>query len=140
MNRFFLAHAKSCGDDEIAALTELATRTVTRFAKGQPFSVVPGRTFFEEAFKRCGSWPAWMDEAAGGIDPVSREPLFHAILVPAGPIGSGTAGIIERALMAEKPIFAFDGEARAAQVVEVRLVDLADWKTGWRVRVDRSLA
>jgi hypothetical protein len=138
--RFFLAHAKSCGDEEIEELVKRCSALLDRLSGGKPFDLVSGRAYFEARFKAAGSWQAWADEVAAGVDYTTRAPLFTAIFVPAGPLGAGTAAIVRRAVAVRRPCFAFDLEGRSAKVVGVRTVDSQNWQGGYRLVCDHPLA
>ncbi len=128
--RFFLAHSKACTDTDLDDLVADASKILDRLADGRAFAITLGREFYEARFKACGSWESWCNEVATGIEYGSRSPLFKAILVPDGGIGSATARIVEAALGAKKPVIAFRGTA-ARRVVGVTRVDAKAWKNGW---------
>jgi hypothetical protein len=130
--RFFLAHAKSCTDADLDELIVDASKILDRLADGRAFNVTLGREFYEARFKACGSWEAWCNEVATGVEYGSRSPLFKAILVPDGGIGAATAKIVEAALGAKKPVIAFKGK-EARRVVGITRVDAKDWVHGWRM-------
>lgn len=134
--RFFLAHAKGDDDARIRDLLETARTAVGRFAREAPYKITTGRDFFDRRFKGAGSWEAWTREVATGIDRATFEPLFHGILVPAGPVGAGTSRIIEHALTARKLVIAFERGGLVATVVGVRCTSQKDWQTGYRLTVN----
>jgi hypothetical protein len=137
--RFFLAHAKSCNDEELERLVGACSALLDRLSNGKPFDLVLGRTYYEERFKACGSWAAWTDEIAMGLDYATRAPIFAAIFVPAGPIGAATAAIVRKARVTGRPCFAFDGEGRMSKIADVRTVDAKNWQGGFRVICTRPL-
>lgn len=130
VKRFFLAHPKSYGDGEIEAACRRAQIALAAVSKGKPFVITPGRAFYEQRFKAAGSWEAWTREVATGVDPVTRAPIFHAILVPGTGCGAGTARMVEHAISAGKPVFSFD-EAGARRVVRVTCDNREDWQNGY---------
>jgi hypothetical protein len=137
--RFFLAHAKSCEDEELDELVEVASKILDGFAKGKPFDLVLGRAYFEARFKACGSWNAWVAEVATGLDYTTRRPIFDAIMVPAGPVGAATAAMVRKAHAIRKPMFAFTLRGNHSPIVGVRTIDVKDWKEGYRLVCKRAL-
>ena len=135
MKRFFLAHSKSDDDQRISSLVSFAHDAVTKAAHGEAFQIMPGRDFYNARFKQCGSWEAWAEEAACGIDFATREPLFHGFLVPSVRVSAGTAKIIEKALATRKPCFVFRSDSTVARILAVRLADAGDWATGWALTI-----
>jgi hypothetical protein len=138
--RFFLAHAKSCDDEELDRLVGACSSILDRISGGKPFDLVLGRAYYEERFKACGSWAAWADEVATGLDYATREPLFAAIFVPAGSIGAATAAIVRKACATGRPCFAFDGESKSATITGVRTVDAKNYQGGFQLVCARPLA
>ena len=136
--RFFLAHAKSDEGERLIALISAAHMAISRVANGKPYTLTTGRDFFEQHFKRLGSWAAWATEVATGFEYLTRRPHFDAILVPAGRVGAGTAAIVEKALAISKPVYAYQGE-KSARVVGVSCESKKDWQTGYKLTVDRDL-
>ena len=129
--RFFLAHAKSDETDRLADLVKQARSAIDLVARGKPYELTLGRTYFDQRFKACGSWDAWCAEVATGVDFATREPIFNAILVPFGPVGAGTAKIITCALSAGKLAFMFHGD-KLARIKGIEKVS-DDWKAGWKL-------
>lgn len=129
-HRFFLAHAKN--EPNLDAMISTARAALEHAAPGKPYSITTGLSFFEARFKAAGSWEAWIAEVASGVNFVTREPLFHCILVPAGPIGAGTARIVEKSITAGKPVFSFRG-LEISHVVGVLCEDRTNWQTGFRL-------
>jgi hypothetical protein len=136
--RFFLALAK--GEEDPDAKLKSAHEAVKRFAQGKPYAITLARTFWEAEFKRCGSWEAYAREVACGVDYMTREALFHAILVPAGRIGAATRRIVEHAIEIGKPVFAFHADGKVARVVRVTCEDPKDWQTGYKMTVAAHFA
>lgn len=136
--RFFLAHAKSCDDPQLERLVSWASVLLDHFAKGQPYNLVLGRAYFAARFRECGSWDAWCAEIATGVDYLTRRPIFDAIFIPVGAIGTGTARIAQLAIEVKRPVFAFKDQGLWARVVGVRQVSKS-WQDGWRMQVDRAL-
>jgi hypothetical protein len=129
--RFFLAHSKACGELELDELRRIATVALEVLSKGQPFEVVMGRDYFNARYKAAGSWNAWTREVAASVSYLTREPIFKAILVPQGPIGAGTAKIVQEALAVRKPVFSFDREGKCIQIVGLEVKNSANWQGGW---------
>jgi len=133
--RFFLAHSKR--DNAIEERIAQARTAMDTFAQGKPYTVVAGRDFFNERFKEAGSWPAWTSLVATGVDFATRAPLFHAILVPHGAVGAGTAEIIRKSIEAGKPVLAF-GRIAAADFCIYKVTGVVhevadDWAAGYRL-------
>jgi hypothetical protein len=137
--RFFLAHAKSCDDEELDQLVAACSALLDRLSGGKPFNLVLGRAYYEERWKAAGSWEAWTDEIAMGLDYATRAPLFAAIFIPAGPVGAATAAIIRKAIVVGRPCFAFDAEGKSARVTGVRTVDSKNWQGGFRLVCAKAL-
>lgn len=138
--RFFLAHSKAADEDELEMLVKAASAILDRFANGKPFDLVLGRTYFEARFTACGSWEGWTTEIAVGVDFVTRRPLFDAIMVPAAPVGAGTAAMVKKALGVGKPVIAFTIEGKHAPVVSIKQTDRGNWQGGHRLICARPLA
>jgi hypothetical protein len=136
MRRFFLAHRKADTDDELAAHLAAARAALLPLSEGRPFEIVLGRDFFASDFKRLGSWEAWAMEVAQGVDYATREPLFHAIVVPPGcpgsRVGAATAHIVRSALLAKKPVCRLM-EGCLVRVTTVRQADPNDWRCGFEM-------
>jgi len=128
---FFLAHAKS--DEDLTVKLEAAKAAVDRVSGGKPYRITLGRDYFEQRFKDAGSWAAWTAEVAQGQDPITRRAIFDGILVPAGRIGTGTAGIVKKSLEVGKPVFSFDLAGNLGRITGVETVDPRDWQTGHRM-------
>jgi len=133
--RFFLAHRKAADDAELDELVTICSALIDRLSHGKPFDLVLGRTYYEARFKACGSWDAWTAEVATGIDYLTRKPIFDAIMVPAAPVGAGTAAMVRKATEGRRPVYACDvnGQTGYAIVVGVRTVDAKDWQGGYRL-------
>lgn len=129
--RFFIAHSKSCGDEDLDEIIQDASALLDRLSKGRAFSVTLGREYYALRFPICGSWDAWCNEVATGVEYGTRSPLFKAILVPDGRIGAAMSKIVERALAVGKPVIAFRAGGEARRVRSVVCVDRRDFKTGW---------
>jgi hypothetical protein len=136
--RFFLAHSKSCGELELDELRRIATVALTALSKGQPFEIVMGRDYFNARYKAAGSWNAWTREVATATSYVTREPIFKAILVPQGPIGAGTAKIVQEALAVRKPVFSFDREGKWTRIVALEVKDTGSWQDGWNLLTEQG--
>jgi len=136
--RFFIAHSKSVSDEEMVEILANAAIVLNKASKGKPYVMTTGRDFFERKFKEVGSWDAWTNLVVTGVDYLTREPHFHGFLVPvtgADGIGGATARIVELAINARRPIFAFDMKGRSARIVNVKRVNARDFQTGWRLVV-----
>jgi hypothetical protein len=132
--RFFLAHPKSFDDDALEDVASIAHQVLRSFSSGAEFELVLGRDYFNSRFKICGSWNAWIHEVAWGVQYLTRQPIFRAVLVPAtGSIGAGTARIVEESLQARKTVVAFNRRALCRRVVGVETVDREDFKGGFRL-------
>lgn len=135
MTRFLLLHPKSADEDEIRGLVSSALAILTPLSRGRPFELMTGREFFDLRFKAAGSWDAWANEAGAGVNPITREPLFHGFLVPGSRVGAGTARVVAAALMAGKRVFVFRSDGSIARARLVARTDPEDWRTGWTLGV-----
>ena len=131
--RFFLAHPKSYDDAMLEEVARVAHQILARYSGGKDFELVLGRDYFAARFSACGSWNAWTREVAVGVQYLTREPIFRAILVPAGPVGAGTARIVAEALAVNKTVVAFNKKALCRRVLAVAAYDAQDFKTGFRL-------
>ncbi|MDO8690536.1 MAG: hypothetical protein Q7R39_11100 [Dehalococcoidia bacterium] len=93
---------------------------------------------FARSFSQYGGWRIWPSEMGRGLNPITREPLFHAFILPAPYFGTGTAQILKAALAVQKPVFWLDcGSAetpmppRLNRRMSIVCVDTRDKKTGW---------
>lgn len=136
--RFFLAHPKSYGDEDLKRWGNAAALLLNRLGGGKPYALVLGRDHHAARFKACGSWESWALEVATGIDYLTRQPTFTAILVPADAVGAGTAKLLEFALGGRRPCYTFDVKARWAIVVGIKQVS-PSWQNGWKMQIDRAL-
>ena len=130
MIRVFLAHGKMCSESDVERLTRALTRGLEGYAQGKPFEIVSGRDYFAERFKAAGSWDAWAEEVATGVDYVTRHALFDAIAVPTMRVGAGTARIVRSALGVGKLVLHFD-EGSIQRIRSIRAVEVSDWNAGW---------
>jgi hypothetical protein len=137
--RFFLAHAKQCDDEELERLVSTLSELLDRLSEGRAYRITLGREYYHDRYAATGSWAAWTDEIAMGLDYATRAPIFAAIFVPAGPIGAATAAIVRKARVTGRPCFAFDGEGRMSKIADVRTVDAKNWQGGFRVICTRPL-
>jgi hypothetical protein len=135
VTRFLLTHAKTDDGDRLSSLLSVANAAVARASGGRPFQIVLGRDFFEARFKSSGSWDAWCEEAATGVDYATRLPHFNGFLVPTTRFGAGTGRILQRALAVRKPCFVFRGDSTVARVQTVTLVERGDWQTGYSAQI-----
>lgn len=139
--RVLITHGRHDTDEFLAQLK--ADVTVLLAAYG-PADVVLARDDYAANFTRCGGWDGWSIDVASGIDPVSREPRYHAYVVPSARVGKATAAILDRALRLGKPVFRFTpakyaglGGQRSGTFAGVRAITCVnerDFKAGWEVR------
>jgi hypothetical protein len=131
--RVFLAHAKAASDEEIQSATDRARNALREIANGKTVAVTTGRDDYQRHFARCGSWDAWARDVGQGIDYLSREPRYHAIVVPTPRVGAATANIVRIALAVAKPVLLLT-DRRLTKVATVVQVSARDFRTGWEVR------
>lgn len=137
--RIFVAHPRALTYGPLvelkAQVTALARQLKTR--EGLPCEpiVTLGRDDFEANAETLGGWDAWCKNVATGIDYVSREPRFHAIIVaPAPEVGKATAQIIRAAFAASKPVLVIEpGGAGLIPAQRIVQHDPRDFRAGWRV-------
>ena len=140
VTKFLLLHAKSDGDEEIDNFVSIAHNALAAKSKGKPFEVVTGRDQFTSRFRTCGSWEAWAQECATGVDSITRVPIFAGFLVPWSAerastgclfVGAGTSKTVQFALNAGKPVFVFRGDGKTAKVTRCRTCDVKNWQSGY---------
>ena len=136
--RIFYAHPASHEADDIDQRTsDLTVALQVRAGIGTLIKVTPGRDDYHQRFPLCGSWDAWTASVGSG-HAYDGSPLFHGIIVPTMEVGKATAGIIEAALRAERPVLYWQPRERVFQPVNgVEQVD-NNWKTGWMIKLDGS--
>lgn len=131
--RAFIAHPKNDALD-LGALKQKIAKALVAAAgtRATVAAVVTGKDHYEAHFRRCGSWDAWTRDVGAGIHPVTRDQQFNLFVVPEGPIGKATAGILQHAFAAGKPVLRWDGTTltRAKSLVTL---DAEDYKSGWRL-------
>ncbi len=132
--RAFIAHSKN-GDVNLGTLkSKIAAALVATVGERATVSAVTlGRDHYEAHFRRCGSWDAWTRDVAVGFHPVTREPQFNLFVVPEGPIGKATAGILTAAFTARKTVLKWDGQ-KLTPATALVTVDDQDYKSGWRLQ------
>lgn len=134
--RIFYAHPANHQADDIAGRADaLTTALQVRAGAGTSIKVVAGRDDYHQRFPLCGSWDAWAASVGSG-HAYDGSPLFHGIIVPTLEVGKATAGIIEAALRAERPVLYWQPQERVFQPVNaVEQVD-GNWQTGWVIKLD----
>ena len=121
--RVFLATQKDTDPDRVAELqVELQARLPGAV-------IVDGFSDWKENFHRCGGWTGWAEDVATGRDLNGRH-RFDVVVSPHRIVGRATAQIIERALLAGKPVLYF-GRGEAVQIHGVEADDPTSWKAGW---------
>jgi hypothetical protein len=131
--RAFLANAKGDAPDAIDDMVTRAALALRLIAHGRPVVVVSGFDDYQRHAARCGSWDAWCRDVAQGIDYLSREPRYHAIVLPSSRVGAATAKIVEIAFFVGKPVLLLDGK-NLSQAKTITKVAERDWQKGWEVR------
>jgi len=129
--RIFLAHAKSDGEEALAAAVRAVRGAIEAARPGAPVEVTLGRDDWARRFKACGSWNVWCETVASGVHFLTREPNYHGIVVTSGNgrVGAATKRIVEIALANGKPVYRLDG-ASLVKVSGCRVLDPDDWKGG----------
>ena len=119
--RIFVAHPKATADADIDALCAEALDRVSAALPDRKVAVIAGRDAYLASYQRCGTWDAWARYIATGGEYGTGEPAFHAIVVaPLPGIGKATAGIVQHALTANKPVLLLNGGAlRRVRRIEV---------------------
>ena len=123
MKRIFLATAKDESPDKVAEWKAELTTLIPGV------DVVDGLTDWQQNFSRCGGWNGWAEDVATGRD-INGRPRYDAILCPRESVGKATAGIVEAALRAHKPVL-LGGAIGVRRVVAVVQDDPTSWKSGW---------
>lgn len=93
-------------------------------------------TDYRERSAALGSWNAWIQEVVTGLRVTDYTPTYHGFLVKEDEVGRATAGIIQGALQAYKPVWKVDpdnGGFPWRAVRSVTRVDPDSWVTGWRL-------
>jgi hypothetical protein len=119
--RIFLAHPKALMDADIDALCAEALDRVSSALPDRRVAVIAGRDAYRASYQRCGTWEAWARYIATGTEYGTGEPAFHAVVVaPVPALGKATAGIVQHALTANKPVFVLnDGTLRRVLRIDV---------------------
>jgi hypothetical protein len=131
--RVFVAHRKDDALD-LGALKAEIQQALDAEAKGRrTVKVTLGREDYLARSSSLGSWAAWIRDVATGLDYVTREPRFHAYVVPDERIGKATAEIIGAALNLRKPVLRWLGDGAFRPISLVQKVAPRDFKSGWQI-------
>lgn len=131
--RVFVAHRKDDSLD-LGALRDAIYAALVLESKGRrEVRVTLGRDDYNANASRLGSWNAWIRDVATGLDYVTREPRFHAYIVPDERIGKATAEILAMALHCRKPVLRWLGNGQFRPISLVQKVAERDFKSGWAV-------
>lgn len=140
--RVFVAHAKSMEDAVIETTCAAVKRLLAEKNPELEIEVTSARDDYTARALTCGGWDRWCESIGDIIDLFSREPRFHAVVIPRATqdcdrtvaIGRATAAICKAVAAADRPLFVFDPIAPALfPVWGVRTTDAEDWRAGWRI-------
>jgi hypothetical protein len=135
--RIFIAHKKDLENETIDLMT-----TDVKNIFGTSF-VTCGRDDYNKRALLCGGWDGWARSVAQILDPVSREPRYHMIVIPLEKIdvmngsilvGKGTASILKYSKNAGREIIGFCDNEKYA-ITGAKTIDAEDWKAGWMLMI-----
>jgi hypothetical protein len=146
MYRIFLAHAKAMSELAVDAACSAVWEVLSAKNTDLDIVVISARADHAARALSCGGWDPWCKSISDVLDPISREPRFHAVVVPRGPfddpcgdcvsVGRATAAICKYAVAAGRPVYVFDVSERVVLPAKgAETVDAEDWLLGWRILV-----
>ncbi len=128
----FLASPKGTPDQEIDTAFVLIEEKFKEAVPHADVKVVRAKDEWDKSFSQCGSWEAWAEHVATGVDYEYRTPLYNAVVCTTETIGRATATIVEKALSARRMVALVRGP-KIEQVIAVECVDSDNWQSGWRL-------
>jgi len=136
--RIFYAHSAGANGETVNdAVADLTAALQVRAGQGTYVKVTPGVDDYNQRFPLCGGWDAWTASVGSG-HAYDGSPLFHGIVVPTMAVGKATAGIIEAALKAERPVLFWDRTSRTFSPVNGVEHSGPSWKSGWSIELAGS--
>lgn len=137
--RVFIAASKDEDPFKVDAIAEIAKEKfgaalTERGIDG--LEVVKASDDFNENFARLGSWDAWINDVARGVDYMFRTPRYNAIVVLSEYVGKATASIVRIALEHDRMVVLMGENGGSERVMGIEEVDSNDYKGGWRVVLD----
>jgi hypothetical protein len=140
--RVFVAHAKSMSESDIETTCAAVKRLLTEKNVNLEIVVTSARDDYTARALQCGGWDRWCESIFDVIDVFTREPRFHAVVVPrtAGGedrsvvVGRATAAICKVATMTEHPVLVFEPSTETICPAQgAQTLDAENWQAGWRI-------
>lgn len=141
--RIFFAHPKAWDEGFIAARTQElvdALRVLRdRSGQGTRLRVVTGRDDWQETVgsgpRGRNGWQQWIGHTSTGVR-ADGEPRYHVFIIPNGPVGKATGGLIQMALYAGKPVSCWDTVDCTLVAVTGVVQESESHSEGWRMVCD----
>jgi hypothetical protein len=135
--RIFIAHQKGDSDADLIRYVKGITLALRRaFGHKEP-KVTLGRDDYTRHFASAGSLDRWARDVVTRISPVTREPAYHGLVIPAGDdgakVGAATKIMVEHALSIGKPVLIYGSDETLTKASRVVKVAERDFRTGWKV-------
>jgi hypothetical protein len=140
--RVFVAHPRSMEEAVIETTCAAVQQLLAEKNVDLEVAVTSARDDYSARSLACGGWDRWCNSISDVVDLFTREPRFHAVVVPRAPldcdrtvtIGRATAVICKAIVSVDRPLLVFDFDARALfPAWGVRTIDADNWKAGWRI-------
>tara|TARA_Y100000034_G_scaffold122339_1_gene167666 strand:+ start:1049 stop:1480 length:432 start_codon:yes stop_codon:yes gene_type:complete len=134
--RIFYAHAAGQERSSIEdCATDLAAALQVRAGRGTYIKVTSGIEDYNKRFPLCGGWDCWTASVGSG-HAYDGSPLYHGIVVPTEQVGKATAGIIQAALDAGRPVLYWQRRERIFRPIKGVERTGESWKSGWTIQPD----
>jgi hypothetical protein len=137
--RVFIAAAKDADPEKVDAIAEVAREKFGAALSERGIDgleVVKASDDFNANFARCGSWDAWINDVARGVDYMFRTPRYNAIVVLTEYVGKATGSIVRIALQNDRMVILMGENGGSERVMGIEEIDPNDYKGGWRVVLD----
>lgn len=136
--KLFIAHPKAVADEALDALKVQIEELVRAKNPGKDIEVVLGRDDFHARAVTLGGWEPWSRNVVTGINTVTGQPLFSAIIIPALAgglaVGKATADMVSLALSMARPVRVF-AQGQLIPVKGVSTINARDYKAGWSLTI-----
>lgn len=86
---------------------------------------------YDRSFPLYGTWEGWINHVSGGVDYLSRLPVYSKFIAVDTQLGKANASIIEKALDAGKECLYFDGRGFTGILSVHQIGD--NWSDGWEI-------
>jgi len=95
--------------------------------------VISGREDFQSNFR--GNWEDWQTGVITRQNSMTGKPVYDVFITGSTILGRATAGLLNTALQAEKPVFHWTGDPDVPfeRIAKIVIEDPEDWTHGYRI-------